>query len=65
MSSKTFFITGANSGLWIWRSPPPQWKPVTPSSGTVRSEGSRDALVKTLPELRPVLCDVTDFDRIP
>jgi NAD(P)-dependent dehydrogenase (short-subunit alcohol dehydrogenase family) len=32
--------------------------------GTVRSQASRQALAKTLPGLRPVVCDVTEFDRI-
>jgi NAD(P)-dependent dehydrogenase (short-subunit alcohol dehydrogenase family) len=32
--------------------------------GTVRSQASLTALAKTLPGLRPVLCDVTEFDRI-
>jgi len=32
--------------------------------GTMRSQASRTALAKTLPGLRPVLCDVTAFDRI-
>ncbi|NSY72610.1 oxidoreductase [Agrobacterium tumefaciens] len=64
MSPKTFFITGANSGFGL---------AIATAAieaghiviGTVRSEASREALAKTLPELRPVLCDVTDFDRIP
>ncbi|MBB6510539.1 NAD(P)-dependent dehydrogenase (short-subunit alcohol dehydrogenase family) [Rhizobium soli] len=64
MSIRTFFITGANSGFGL---------PIATAAieaghtviGTVRSEASREALAKTLPELRTVLCDVTDFDRIP
>lgn len=33
--------------------------------GTVRSETSRASLLERLPDVRAVLCDVTDFDRIP
>ena len=33
--------------------------------GTVRSERSRAALIAALPAARAVLCDVTEFDRIP
>jgi NAD(P)-dependent dehydrogenase (short-subunit alcohol dehydrogenase family) len=64
MSSKMFFITGANSGfgLAIATAAIEAGHRVI---GTFRSEASRKALAKTLPELRPVLCDVTDFARIP
>ncbi|MGO8462656.1 SDR family NAD(P)-dependent oxidoreductase, partial [Rhizobium ruizarguesonis] len=63
MSRKTFFITGSNSGLGL---------AIAVAAlqaghrviGTVRSESSRIALAKTLPALRPVLCDVTEFERI-
>lgn len=63
MSGKTFFITGANSGfgLAIATAAIDAGHTVI---GTVRSQASREALVKTLPALRPVLCDVTEFDRI-
>ena len=63
MSDKTFFITGANSGfgLAIATAAIDAGHTVI---GTVRSQASREALVKTLPALRPVLCDVTEFDRI-
>lgn len=64
MSIKTFFITGANSGFGLAIATAAMEAGHT-VIGTVRSEGSREALAKTLPELRPVLCDVTDFDRIP
>ncbi|WP_276122022.1 oxidoreductase [Pararhizobium qamdonense] len=64
MSIKTFFITGANSGFGLAIATAAMEAGHT-VIGTVRSEGSREALVKTLRELRPVLCDVTDFDRIP
>lgn len=64
MLSKTFFITGANSGfgLAIATAAIHAGHKVI---GTARSEPSRDRLSKTLPTLRPVLCDVTDFGRIP
>ncbi|MBC2802791.1 oxidoreductase [Rhizobium ruizarguesonis] len=63
MSGKTFFITGSNSGfgLAIASAALQAGHRVI---GTVRSESSRTALAKTLPGLRPVLCDVTEFDRI-
>lgn len=64
MSSKTFLITGANSGFGLAIATAAMEAGHT-VIGTVRSEASREALAKTLPELRPVLCDVTDFDRIP
>lgn len=64
MSPKTFFITGANSGfgLAIASAAVQMGHKVI---GTVRSETSRMALAEALPEVRPVLCDVTEFDRIP
>ncbi|MDQ0133927.1 NAD(P)-dependent dehydrogenase (short-subunit alcohol dehydrogenase family) [Neorhizobium galegae] len=64
MSSKTFFITGANSGfgLAIATAAIEAGHKVI---GTIRSEASRDVLSKNLPALYPVLCDVTDFGRIP
>ncbi|MGO8079628.1 oxidoreductase [Rhizobium leguminosarum] len=63
MSRKTFFITGSNSGfgLAIASAALQAGHRVI---GTVRSQASRTALAKTLPALRPVLCDVTEFDRI-
>ncbi|QBJ16690.1 oxidoreductase (plasmid) [Agrobacterium sp. 33MFTa1.1] len=64
MSSKTFFITGAKSGFGLAIATAAIEAGHT-VIGTIRSEASREALAKTLPELRPVLCDVTDFDRIP
>jgi len=64
MSSKTFFITGANSGFGLAIATAAIEAGHT-VIGTVRSEASRETLAKSLPELRPVLCDVTDFDRIP
>ncbi len=64
MSIKTFFITGANSGFGLAIATAAMEAGHT-VIGTVRSEASREGLAKTLPELRPVLCDVTDFDRIP
>jgi NAD(P)-dependent dehydrogenase (short-subunit alcohol dehydrogenase family) len=64
MSSKTFFITGANSGfgLAIAAAAIDAGHRVI---GTVRSEASREELAKTLPSLRTDICDVTEFDRIP
>ncbi|KQR71524.1 oxidoreductase [Rhizobium sp. Leaf341] len=64
MAIKTFFITGANSGfgLAIATAAIEAGHAVI---GTVRSEAAREALAKTLPKLHAVLCDVTDFDRIP
>jgi NAD(P)-dependent dehydrogenase (short-subunit alcohol dehydrogenase family) len=63
MSGKTFFITGSNSGfgLAIASAALQAGHRVI---GTVRSQASRTALAKTLPGLRPVVCDVTAFDRI-
>ena len=64
MSKKTFFITGANSGfgLAIATAASREGHMVV---GTIRSEASRASLAERLPAVRSVLCDVTDFDRIP
>ncbi|MBB3237403.1 oxidoreductase [Phyllobacterium endophyticum] len=64
MPPKTFFITGANSGfgLAIASAAVQMGHKVI---GTVRSEMSRTGLAEALPEVRAVLCDVTEFDRIP
>ncbi|KAA0685676.1 oxidoreductase [Neorhizobium sp. P12A] len=64
MSHKTFFITGANSGfgLAIASAASNQGHTVV---GTVRSEASRTSLAERLPAVHSVLCDVTEFDRIP
>ncbi len=64
MPLKTFFITGANSGfgLAIATAAIEAGHKVI---GTIRSEASREVLSKNLPALHSVLCDVTDFDRIP
>lgn len=64
MSKKTFFITGANSGfgLAIAIAASRQGHMVV---GTIRSEASRASLTERLPAVRSVLCDVTEFDRIP
>ncbi|MGV2069000.1 oxidoreductase [Agrobacterium sp. 22-226-1] len=64
MSPKTFFITGSNSGfgLAIAAAAIQAGHKVI---GTIRSEASREVLSRNLPALHPVLCDVTDFDRIP
>lgn len=63
MPGKTFFITGANSGFGfaIAAAALREGHEVI---GTVRSETSRAALAQRLPAVRPVLCDVTEFDRI-
>ena len=64
MTEKTFFITGANSGfgLAIASAAVRMGHRVI---GAVRSEASRAALADALPMVRTVLCDVTDFERIP
>ncbi|MDX3975348.1 oxidoreductase [Shinella sp.] len=64
MSLKTFFITGANSGFGLAIAKVAIQAGHT-VIGTVRSEAARDMLAKTLPALHTVLCDVTEFDRIP
>lgn len=64
MPQKTFFITGANSGFGLaiaTAAVRAGYKVI----GTVRSEASRAALGEALPSVHPVLCDVTDFDRVP
>ncbi|NEJ71861.1 SDR family NAD(P)-dependent oxidoreductase [Rhizobium phaseoli] len=63
MSKKTFFITGANSGFGLAIATAAVEAGHT-VIGAVRSEASRTALATALPALRPVLCDVTEFDRI-
>ena len=64
MSTKTFFITGANSGfgLAIATAALEAGHRVI---GTVRSEAARNTLLDRLPVVHTVLCDVTEFDRIP
>lgn len=64
MTQKTFFITGANSGfgLAIAQTALEAGHRVI---GTVRSQTARASLLERLPDVRAVLCDVTDFDRIP
>jgi NAD(P)-dependent dehydrogenase (short-subunit alcohol dehydrogenase family) len=64
MSEKTFFITGANSGfgLAIATAASKQGNRVI---GTVRTEASRSKLHEQLAGIHTVLCDVTEFDRIP
>ncbi|MEK1871675.1 MAG: oxidoreductase [Rhizobium altiplani] len=64
MSQKTFFITGANSGfgLAVATAASEQGHTVI---GTVRSEASQARLAERLPAVHFVLCDVTEFDRIP
>lgn len=64
MPQKTFFITGANSGfgLAIAQAALEAGHRVI---GTVRSQTARVFLRERLPDVRVVLCDVTEFDRIP
>ncbi|GAD09321.1 dehydrogenase with different specificities [Gluconobacter frateurii NBRC 103465] len=64
MPQKTFFITGANSGfgLAIAQAALEAGHRVI---GTVRSQTARVSLRERLPDVRVVLCDVTEFDRIP
>jgi NAD(P)-dependent dehydrogenase (short-subunit alcohol dehydrogenase family) len=64
MSPKTIFITGANSGFGfaIASAAVQMGHKVI---GTVRSESARAVLVEALPEACPVLCDVTEFERLP
>ncbi|AQT03885.1 oxidoreductase [Acetobacter persici] len=64
MTKQTFFITGANSGfgLAIAQAAVEAGHQVI---GTVRSPTARTSLLEQLPDVRVVLCDVTEFDRIP
>jgi len=64
MQAKTFFITGANSGFGfaITRAALQAGHHVV---GTVRTEAARGALLDKLPQVKTMLCDVTEFDRIP
>lgn len=63
MSRKTFFIAGANSGFGfaIAAAATRQGHRVI---GTVRTDNARATLAVRLPTVRPVLCDVTEFERI-
>lgn len=64
MPNKTFFITGANSGFGfaIAEAAVNAGHKVI---GAVRSETARTLLLERLPQVNAVLCDVTEFDRIP
>ena len=64
MSAKTFFITGANSGFGfaIAQAALQAGHDVI---GMVRTEVARTSLRERLPEVKTVLCDVTEFDLIP
>jgi NAD(P)-dependent dehydrogenase (short-subunit alcohol dehydrogenase family) len=64
MSKRTFFITGANSGLGLAIASAAS-KVGHTVVGTIRSEASRSSLAERLPDVHSVLCDVTEFDRIP
>jgi NAD(P)-dependent dehydrogenase (short-subunit alcohol dehydrogenase family) len=63
MAKKTIFITGANSGFG---------RAIAAAAaaaghiviGTIRSDEARQTLARDLPDVRSVLLDVTDFDRI-
>ncbi|OAJ67098.1 oxidoreductase [Gluconobacter cerinus] len=64
MPKQTFFITGANSGFGL------ALAQVALEAGhrvigTVRSQTARASLLERLPDVCAVLCDVTEFDRIP
>ena len=63
MATRTFFITGANSGfgLAIAKAAAEAGHRVI---GTVRSEAAREALAAAVPDAHAVICDVTEFDRI-
>ncbi|HEY0122845.1 MAG TPA: oxidoreductase [Rhizobium sp.] len=63
MSQKTFFITGANSGFGFAIAAAASRKGHK-VVGTVRSQQSRADIAESLPAVHPVLCDVTEFDRI-
>lgn len=64
MSARSFFVTGANSGFGfaIARTALEAGHRVI---GTVRSLDAKAMLQEQLPEARVVLCDVTEFDRVP
>ena len=64
MTSKIFFITGANSGFGFAIAEAAMRTGHT-VIGTVRSEAARASLQERLPGVRTVLCDVTEFDRVP
>lgn len=63
MSRHTFFITGANSGFGfaIAKAALDAGHRVI---GAVRSEEAAARLAESLPEVIPVLCDVTQFDAV-
>ncbi|WP_411032810.1 oxidoreductase [Shinella sp. BYT-45] len=63
MPSRTFFITGANSGFGFAIAAAASRKGHK-VVGTVRSQRSRADLAERLPAVHPVLCDVTEFERI-
>lgn len=64
MARKTFFITGANSGFGLAIAKAADQRGHT-VIGTVRSEASRAELAGTVPRMHTVICDVTEFERIP
>jgi NAD(P)-dependent dehydrogenase (short-subunit alcohol dehydrogenase family) len=64
MSRKTFFITGANSGFGLAIASAAIHAGHT-VIGTVRSETARASLSEALPAIKTVLCDVTEFERVP
>ncbi len=64
MTNRTFFITGANSGFGLAIATAASAAGHT-VIGTVRSDASRTTLAEQLPQVHTIICDVTDFDRIP
>lgn len=64
MAKKTLFITGANSGFGLSIASA-AIKAGHRVIGTIRSETSRATLGRSLPAIRTVMCDVTEFDRVP
>lgn len=64
MERKTFFITGANSGLGLALTECAV-RAGNKVLGTVRSADTLRILQFKVPDAIPVICDVTDFDAIP
>ncbi|MGR6430055.1 oxidoreductase [Rhizobium sp. PAMB 3174] len=63
MTTKTFFITGANSGFGFAIAEA-ALRAGHNVIGTIRSEEARISLLERLPKVHAVLCDITDFDHI-
>ena len=64
MPNKTFFITGANSGFGFAIAEA-AIRAGHKVIGSVRSETAKASLLERVPQVKAVLCDVTEFDRIP